>query len=166
MRRRSGGGAVLVVPEDTVWIDVILPVSDPLWDADVVRSSWWLGEVWAAALGDLGLQHGVVHRGRLRASQWSSMCCFAGLGPAEVVVGGRKVVGIAQRRTRYGALFQCAVPLALRAGELCALLALGDGARTEAQAYLESVAGGLGALLPGITSQEVEEAFFSHLALV
>ncbi|MDQ3757058.1 MAG: hypothetical protein M3394_04340, partial [Actinomycetota bacterium] len=39
----------------------------------------------------------------------SRQVCFAGLGPGEVSVGGRKVVGIAQRRTRFGALFQCAV---------------------------------------------------------
>ena len=34
--------------------------------------------------------------------------CFAGLGPGEVTVDGRKVVGISQRRTRAWARFQCA----------------------------------------------------------
>jgi hypothetical protein len=44
-------------------------------------------------------------------SPWTPMVCFAGLGPGEVTVDGAKVVGISQRRTRVGALFQCAVPL-------------------------------------------------------
>src|SRR5262245_14287634 len=44
VRRRSGGGAVLLQPAGTVWIDVELPRDDPLWDDDVGRASWWLGE--------------------------------------------------------------------------------------------------------------------------
>jgi hypothetical protein len=31
--------------------------------------------------------------------------CFAGLGPGEVTVGGRKLVGWTQRRTRAGSRF-------------------------------------------------------------
>ena len=63
VRRRSGGGAVLVEPERTVWIDVDVPVGDPLWSADVGRSFGWLGRTWAAALGALGLP-AEVHDGR------------------------------------------------------------------------------------------------------
>ena len=55
VRRRSGGGAVLVEPGRTVWIDIDVPVGDPLWTDDVGRSFGWLGRTWAAALGDLGL---------------------------------------------------------------------------------------------------------------
>ena len=36
--RRSGGGAVLVSPNDVVWFDVVLPTTDPLWHHDVSRS--------------------------------------------------------------------------------------------------------------------------------
>ena len=107
VRRRSGGGAVLLRPGETVWVDVAVPADDPLWTADVGRSFWWLGAVWAAALGG-GAE---VHRGGLVRSAWSDAVCFAGVGPGEVLVGGRKVVGMAARRTRVGALFQCAVPL-------------------------------------------------------
>jgi lipoate-protein ligase A len=107
VRRRSGGGAVLLRPDETVWVDVVVPAGDPLWTDDVGRSFWWLGEVWAAALG------GVVHRGPLVRTTWSAAVCFAGTGPGEVLDpgGGGKVVGMASRRTREGALFQCAVPL-------------------------------------------------------
>lgn len=107
VRRRSGGGAVLVVPGELLWVDVVVPAGDPLWDADVGRAAHWLGDVWAAALGELGVA-GHVHRGALVRTPWSDAVCFAGLGPGEVTVDGRKVVGISQRRTRHAARFQCA----------------------------------------------------------
>jgi lipoate-protein ligase A len=107
VRRRSGGGAVLVVPGDVLWVDVILPAGDPVWHDDVGRASHWLGAVWADALAEVGVR-GDVHTGPLVRSEWSPKVCFAGLGPGEVTRGGRKVVGISQRRTRSAARFQCA----------------------------------------------------------
>ncbi|HVF74379.1 MAG TPA: hypothetical protein VM938_04975 [Acidimicrobiales bacterium] len=103
VRRRSGGGAVLLAPGDPLWVDVVVPRHDPLWHDDVGRAFWWLGKVWAELLG------GQVHHGGLVCTRWSRQVCFGGMGPGEVAVGGRKVVGISQRRTRDGALFQCAV---------------------------------------------------------
>ncbi len=113
VRRRSGGSAVLVGPGQVLWVDVIVPADDPLWLADVSRAGWWLGACWAGALADVGILGARVWRGPMVCSPWTSMVCFAGLGPGEVVVGESrsKVVGISQRRTRVGALFQCAVPL-------------------------------------------------------
>ena len=78
-----------------------------LWQDDVGRAFHWVGEAWAAALGELGVT-AAVHRGRLVRATWSAEVCFAGLGPGEVTVEGRKVVGISQRRTRAAARFQCA----------------------------------------------------------
>jgi lipoate-protein ligase A len=66
----------------------------------------------------------VVHRGGLVRTPVSDLVCFAGLGPGEVTVGGRKAVGMAQRRTRDGALFQCAVPLSWDGDRLATLLGL------------------------------------------
>lgn len=105
VRRRSGGGAVWVQAGDPLWVDVVVPRDDPRWDDDVGRAFWWLGEAWAEVLGP----EAEVHRGGLCTTTWSRQVCFAGLGPGEVTIGGRKAVGIAQRRTRHGALFQCAV---------------------------------------------------------
>ena len=107
VRRRSGGGAVLVVPDDVLWVDVVVPAGDELWDDDVGRAAHWLGRAWAAALDELGVT-GEVHTGGLVRAPWSDVVCFAGLGPGEVTVEGRKVVGISQRRTRAAARFQCA----------------------------------------------------------
>ena len=44
-RRRSGGGAVLLAPGRSLWIDVLLPREDPRWSDDVVDSSVWLERV-------------------------------------------------------------------------------------------------------------------------
>lgn len=103
VRRRSGGGAVLLEPGGTLWVDVVVPRDDDLWDDDIGRATHWLGDTWAAAIGDRGL----VHRGAMVRTPLSDLVCFAGLGPGEVTVDGRKVVGISQRRTRDAARFQC-----------------------------------------------------------
>jgi len=118
VRRRSGGGAVLVGPGDPWWIDLWIPRGDPLCVDDVGRAPEWVGECWVRALRALGAggAGGLgVHRGPARRTAWSELVCFAGVGPGEVVVAGggagggpRKVVGIAQWRARQGALFHCA----------------------------------------------------------
>jgi lipoate-protein ligase A len=110
VRRRSGGGAVLVVPDDPVWIDVWVPRDDRLWHDDVGRAFDWLGDAWTAALTSLGAPGTSAHRdGFAACTRWSSLVCFGGVGTGEVVAAdGRKVVGIAQRRTRDGAWFHSA----------------------------------------------------------
>ncbi len=102
--RRSGGGAVLLT-RASLWIDVILPRDDPLWDDDVNRSFRWLGEAWCEALAAVGVE-ATVHLGGLDRTPASRLVCFAGIGPGEVAVGGRKAVGLSQRRTRTSARFQ------------------------------------------------------------
>jgi lipoate-protein ligase A len=124
VRRRSGGGAVLVEPGGVAWVDVVVPRDDPLWEDDVGVAFHWLGDAWAHALAELGLRGAHVHRGPLVRTDLSALVCFAGLGPGEVTVDGAKVVGMAQRRTRGGALFQCAVPLVWDAGRQAEVLGL------------------------------------------
>jgi lipoate-protein ligase A len=123
VRRRSGGGAVLVRPGELLWVDVLLPAGDPLWDDDVGRSFRWLGEVWVDALATLDVES-EWHDGPMIRTQWCRQVCFAGIGPGEVTVAGRKVVGLAQRRTRAGALFQCAALLRWDPTEIVDLLGL------------------------------------------
>lgn len=106
MVRRSGGGAVMLEPGVSLWIDVVLPRHDPLWDDDVSRSAHWLGQAWVQALASLGVG-AAVHDGPTDRHALARAACFAGLGAGEVVHGGRKLVGISQRRTRDGARFQC-----------------------------------------------------------
>jgi lipoate-protein ligase A len=118
-----------------LWLDVVLPAGDPLWDDDVGRAAHWLGRVWAAALAELGMA-GDVHRGALVTTGWSRLVCFAGLGPGEVTSGGRKVVGISQRRSRAGARFQCAAVLRWDPAAMAALLALAPAERLRLAAEL------------------------------
>ena len=118
-RRRSGGGAVVVRREACAWVDVIVPHG---FAPDDIRGAMvWIGEHWLAALrpllsssdvGDrldvqrLDVQHLDVHRGGMLDSAWSEFVCFAGIGPGEVLLGGRKLVGLSQRRTRHGLRLQ------------------------------------------------------------
>ena len=139
VRRRSGGGAVLMEPGGLVWVDVFVPAGDPLWEADVGRAFAWLGRAWAEAVG----ADARAHDGPLVATRWSPLVCFAGVGPGEVTVGGAKVVGISQRRTRAGALFQCAALREWRPERLLDRLALTDDERRRGAEALAGVARGL-----------------------
>jgi lipoate-protein ligase A len=157
VRRRSGGGAVWVAPGDQVWVDVLVPAGDSLWDDDVGRSFWWLGDVWALALAELGVPDAAVHRGPLVTTTWSREVCFAGLGPGEVTVGGRKAVGMAQRRTRDWCLFQCAAPLIWEPSPIVSMLGLPDDAADD----LAAAAYPLGPL--GLSEDDIESAFLAAL---
>lgn len=136
VRRRSGGGAVLLDPGGVLWVDLVLPRGDPLWDDDVGRAAIWVGRAWATALAAVepDALPPAVHEGALVRTAWSDLVCFAGLGPGEVVRAGAKVVGVSQRRTRAGARFQCACALGWDPARLASLLALpaGDRARLTA----------------------------------
>jgi lipoate-protein ligase A len=143
VRRRSGGGAVLLLPGRSVWVDVTITRDDPLWDDDVGRAAHWLGRAWAAAVTTLGVDEPVVHTGAVIESGWSRRVCFAGIGPGEVLAGGRKLVGLSQRRTRDGARFQCALHRVWDPVGILGLLALDEGERGRAILELDDVATGL-----------------------
>ena len=89
-------------------------------------------------------------------SRWSEWVCFAGLGPGEVTVGGAKVVGISQRRTRHAARFQCAALLRWDVVGILRLLSLPGGERAQAEVELFDRAAGVGA------SPEALVAAFVH----
>lgn len=110
VRRRSGGGAVWVAPDDPIWVDVVVPRDDPQWSDDVGRAFLPVGRAWSSALAVVGIDGTSVHDGAMVRTAWSDLVCFSGTGPGEVMLGGRKVVGISQRRSRAGARFQCAIP--------------------------------------------------------
>ncbi len=158
VRRRSGGGAVLVEPGGVVWVDVVVPTDDPLWDHDVGRAFTWVGRTWATALGAVGVPGAEVHQGGLVSTPWSGLVCFGGLGPGEVTVGGATVVGLAQRRTRAGAWFQGAALLRWAPGDLLDLVRLDPPTRAEAQADLARRAAPL-----AVTADDLVAAFLASL---
>ncbi len=55
VRRRSGGGAVYVHPTESLWIDIVVPRGDALWNDDIGKSMWWIGDWWVSFLADAGV---------------------------------------------------------------------------------------------------------------
>ena len=118
-RRRSGGGAVLVDPAQTIWLDLLLPAADSAHHDDLGAMFCAVGDVIATTLRSCGLdEHGpvTVHRTRPGPEErdrdsLARRICFAGLGWGEVLIGPHKAVGLSQRRTRWGARVQVLVDL-------------------------------------------------------
>lgn len=134
VRRRSGGGVVMVDPATTAWVDLLVPAADPLWDDDVGRAARWVGRAWQAALADLGAGPTEVHTGPLACGPLGRLVCFGTVGAGEVTTPeGRKLVGVSQRRTRTVARFQCAAYTRWDPASLVDLLRL-DGAGASALA--------------------------------
>lgn len=86
-RRRSGGGAVL--SDSLLLLDLALPPEDPLYTGDVTESYRWLGAVWAAVLGALGMTTHVIDITTARSDAQIldpllRRVCFGGLSPNEI----------------------------------------------------------------------------------
>ena len=122
VRRRSGGGAVLLVPSEVTWFDVIIPTGAPGWAQDVHEPMVWLGERFAAACRAAGVtQTLTVNANSLGRTEWSALICFDGIGPGEVLLEDRKLLGISQRRTRETLRLQCCWYHEVDSGELVGL---------------------------------------------
>lgn len=157
VRRRSGGGVVLV-DSSLLWVDVLLPAHDPLWEDDVSRSALWLGRAWSDAFASTGVVTR-LHEGGPRRTRWSASICFAGLASGELTdVEGRKVLGISQRRTRAGARFQCAALGVWDPAALASLLCLTPEERGLASAELAHLAAAT-----AVPADELFAALVRHL---
>ncbi len=130
-RRRGGGGLVLLRPDD-LWVDWWIPHDDPRWSHDVRVSSLLVGAWWASALIARTAESVSVHDGALEGREEHQMVCFAGRGPGEVFVSGRKAVGLTQWRVREGVFISTVLHV---------------GPTTDVLGYLTEVPDGLGAAL-------------------
>ena len=102
---------MFVHPRHSVWVDVLIPRDDPHWIDDVTRSSLWLGDAIVEALASCGVTDLHTYTGPMERGEVGAMVCFASAAPGEVfgstLKTAEKVVGISQRRGRYGARYQC-----------------------------------------------------------
>ena len=139
--RRSGGGAVLVGTEQLMWFDVVLTRDHPGWNDDVGKSFAWVSDRIRSALASLGVQT-ECHNGPMVNTEWSDLVCFAGLGPGELTIDGKKLVGISQRRTRQAARFQVAILRRWDPMEMLELFPMSDADRERANQEMASMAVG------------------------
>ncbi len=158
VRRCSGGGPVLW-DRDLLALDVVLPRGHALAGDDVVAAYRWLGEAIAAALRALGARRvevvSVVVARAARAHPGPAVdACFGGLSPYEVLIEGRKVVGLSQARRRHGTLLQAGIPLRLDAERLTRLM----GRDPDFAAGLAGSAAGLDEVLPAAARADVVAA--------
>jgi lipoate-protein ligase A len=164
VRRRGGGGAVYLEPGGHLWVDAWIPRDDVLWAHDVSAAAEWVGWWWVEALRAAGAGAGAgtettaqgnppglsVHTGRSEPGALGEMVCFAGRGPGEVFLDGRKVVGLSQWRSREGALFSSCAYLEWDAEPLLDLLSFDDLTRSDLAVELRDVAAGVGLLSPPV----------------
>jgi len=145
-RRTSGGGAVLVVPGELCWVDVVVDRTLVKWADDVNRALVVVGEAWRRALVDLGLPGGDLELAKSSSGEraLSQLACFAGVGTGEVLLGGAKIVGLCQRRGRSATLVQGALVGTLDPDRLVEVLALPMATRRRLVVALEHSAGGVG----------------------
>lgn len=104
--RASGGGAILSGP----WLlraVVLLPRAHGLLQSGPAAAASWFGEVHRRWLQAQGVARAAVYNGR-KTRHWA---CFAERTPGEVVVGERKIVGIAQAWLPDGLLLSSGVLL-------------------------------------------------------
>jgi lipoate-protein ligase A len=125
---RASGGGVLMLDPGVLALDVLVPAGEPLSGDSPGQTAVAIGQAWARGLTELGLDRIAVHRGASQARRRGSprqrllaAICYATLGRGEVTAGGRKLVGVAQRRRRTGILVQCGL---LRRWEPARLLSL------------------------------------------
>ncbi|HEY7931041.1 MAG TPA: hypothetical protein VIC81_02105 [Acidimicrobiales bacterium] len=102
IRRRRGGGGVVSLAPDDLWIDFWIPRDDPRWRSDVRAASIVVGEWWSSVLNEVLDLTSNVHREGVAGDPALSVACFAGSGPGEVFVDGRKAVGVTQWHVREG----------------------------------------------------------------
>ena len=170
LRRRSGGGAVLLSPGRQVWADFFIAATDPLWGDDVSRAVHWVGLLWSSVVAPFVAAPCSIHSGRLVADQWGRLVCFAGAGPGEVFMGGLKIVGVSQRRRRDRVRIQTTARLRLGSADAGAtdtdhsldeleLLDLTPAERAAGRAVLASRCGAVPA-----TAADLTEALLQALA--
>lgn len=185
--RQAGGGAVLVGP----WMlsaSVVLPHSHPLATNSPVSSYRWLGQCFADVLRANQVAAHAITPDETRALRQSNdlgkeltWACYGDLSPWEVVVGQRKLVGLAQVRRSTGILLVAGLllsqpdwPVLCQAMQRPTTLAYHLRGRTTTlheetreglglSDIVPPLAIALSAALQGVARSNTEFTFFNHL---
>jgi lipoate-protein ligase A len=105
VRRLAGGTAVYATP-DYLSFAIVAPATHPLVGGGLLATYRRLGEAVVAACAALGLPTHQIGPDAARARPTPAAlrpCCYGGFSPYEVLVGDRKLIGVAQVR-RFGAV--------------------------------------------------------------
>lgn len=160
--RRTSGGTAVLSGRDLLAVDIVLPAGHRLALSNVTESYRWLGEALAAGLRSLGIAADAVSPAEARVQARSiaqddplRLACYALLSPYEVVVGGRKLIGLAQVRRRSGSLLQAGLLLRWNAERLAGLLTIPAGQRERVAHMLHDRAIGLDEIGLGLDDEEL-----------
>jgi len=137
--RRSGGGAVYIDPLGVAWVDVLVPASSALYSRDLVEMFERVGRLWHDALGRCGIEAAMFEAGAAAPSSRSEsarLACWAGIGWGELVLGSAKIIGLSQRRTRWGARVQGMAVLNASAGLVVDYLDVDDAVADQLRAAI------------------------------
>lgn len=168
--RPSGGGAVLAGP-GLLGLDVALPAHHNFLTGDVIDDYEWFAQVWRDALCCLGIEASCLTVTQARDMSKESdpypenkLACFATVSPYEIMVEGKKVVGLSQVRRGGGVLLAAAIHINLPPAEIAQFLPLSLYERHRLAAHLARRAASISEfLLTPPTVEQVMEAF--HKAL-
>jgi lipoate-protein ligase A len=102
VRRQTGGGAIL--HHDELTYSLVLPLAEKDEATDIAGMYKLVHDAYMAALGKLGLD--VDYRGGQDEgnAQRGPFFCFARMHRLDLVAGGAKLVGSAQRRAKHAVL--------------------------------------------------------------
>jgi lipoate-protein ligase A len=106
--RPTGGRAIFHAEEWTY--SLTTPIADPWWGGTQSAAYERASRLIVGSLARLGVPAALV-RGARPAAGGSAAACFASTARHEIELGGRKLVGSAQRRGRHGLLQQGSVLL-------------------------------------------------------
>jgi lipoyl(octanoyl) transferase len=113
VRRPTGGRAVL--HDHEVTYSVVLSADDPRLTSGVLAAYLTISQALIRGLSHLGIAAELLplRRGAPLPSEAASPVCFATPSSYEVVVGGRKIIGSAQRRAHGVIMQHGSIPISL-----------------------------------------------------
>lgn len=109
--RDSGGGVVAVGPTEQIWFGLYLRAKEGFLADDYSKQLVSLGEAVGVALTEHGMEGVSVTRSSYLPDVAKSLC-FAGQSYGEILVFGKKLVGLSLRRSKTWSVFHVMIPIA------------------------------------------------------